>query len=103
MEQRAETILVINQNLSMLYDVNYGKIDEAGFFEGICCSATGGKIYSGTIFCARQLSGSASPDVTSQRVIYASTALHPCLTCFSLERKVRKLAYIGKSRSESNL
>lgn len=47
---------------------------------------------------------SASPDVTSHRLIYASKALHlTCLTCFSLERKGRKLVCVGKSRSESNL
>ena len=46
------------------------------FLKGFVAQQLAGKFIPEHFFCARQLSGSASPDVTSQRVIYASTALH---------------------------
>lgn len=71
----------------MLHGLNYSKVLETVFSRGFVAQQQAGKFIP-EIFLRAPTVRSASPDVTSQRLIYASAGLHlTCLTCFGFGKE----------------
>lgn len=71
----------------MLHGLNYSKVLETVFSRGFVAQQQAGKFIPENFF-ARANCQAASPDVTSQRLIYASAGLHlTCLTCFGFGKE----------------